>query len=110
MPRISQYERALYNPRLHEELLNKAVKGKKTRRGFAMAIYRVWCKMAEAYGQDPKWEVFCKKGHDCPANTYHVAWESMPYELSQSGMMIHNEYFYGEHYWSFSIIPYEGGW
>ena len=106
--RFTQYERALVCGRTHEELLMKAVKGKKTRKGFANAIYRVWCKMAEADGQKPELEVACLKGHDCAENTYHVMWEAMPsYLCYDYGFSVSNEWFFGEHYWSFSVVVCE---
>ena len=99
---MNQCQKALLNIKAHEDLLNKAVKGKKTRRGFANAIHRVWRKMCEEAGMNPDFEVFCKRGHDCADDTYHVAWESMPYKLRH--FYVGNEYMYGEHYWSFSVV------
>ena len=105
MTRVNKYLQACYDWRTHQKLLDEAVKGKKTRRGFANAIYRVWCKMAEQYGQKPEMEVFCKMGHDCREDTYHVCWEAMPSELCYDyGFTVSNEWFYGEHYWSFSVV------
>ena len=101
----SKYVRALYDPEVHEKLLNDAVKGKKTFKGFASAIHRVWRKMCQAIDYDPDIEVFMKKGHDCPSYTYHVCWESMPYE-TKPDFSVSNEYFYAEHYWSFSFCVY----
>ena len=99
---MNQYEKALIDPEAHNALLCKAVKGRKTRRGFANAIHRVWCKMAEIDGQNPDIEVFCKRGHDCADDTYHIAWEAMPHHLCY--FSVHNKDMYGEHYWSFSVV------
>tara|TARA_B100000029_G_scaffold502522_1_gene577924 strand:+ start:258 stop:563 length:306 start_codon:yes stop_codon:yes gene_type:complete len=101
---MNQYQKALLSSEAHNALLNKAVKDKKTRRGFANAIYRVWCRMCEEAGMDPDIEVFCKRGHDCANDTYHVAWESMPYNVRH--FYPANKYMYGEHYWSFSVVIY----
>ena len=103
--RVSKYEKALWCSRTHEQLLNNAVKGKKTKKGFAMAIYRVWCKMSKYNRQNPNYEVWIKQGHYCAENDWHVCWESQPY--SEDCFFVSNEYFYAENYWSFSMIPYE---
>ena len=99
---MNQYEIALRDHAAHERLLNKVVAGKKTRRGFANAIHRVWCKMAEIEGMNPDIEVFCMRGHDCADDTYHVAWEAMPDRLRY--FHVANQWWYGEHYWSFSVV------
>lgn len=103
----SKYVQALYDPRVHEKLLNDAVKGKKTFKGFAGAIHRVWRKMCEAIDYDPDVEVFMKKGHDCPDYTYHVCWESMPYETKEEMYFsVSNDLFYVEKFWSFSFCVF----
>ena len=106
--KMSKYMKATICGKTHQELLTNAVKGKKTKRGFAKAIERVWRKMCVEMGYNPDIEVFCKKGHDCAEDTWHVCWESMPEELCYGyGFGASNEHFYGENYWSFGLVVCE---
>ncbi len=115
------YEKACYSPSLHNELLFEVTKNTKTPREYAKAIEKLWQNMCSVYhtDSDPSIEVFCKRGHDCNNNQYHVAWESMPSCLQNFyptplNTTISNDFYPSsnieiEHYWSFSAIVFNYG-
>ena len=104
------YEKACFSPSLHNELLYEVTKNTKTPREYAKAIEKLWKNMCSVYhpNSDPAREVFCKKGHDCRDNQYHVAWESMPSCLQMFDIENRSEIMY-EHYWSFSAVVFRWG-
>ena len=89
-----------------------AVKGTRTARTYAKALYDVLCAIATEYGQNPKTEVSIKAPgeprHYNDTTCWCVCWEAGPYEWAIGASMAlgHETRVLVEPYYSFDLCIY----